>query len=290
MKIKQDWHIHSEHSCDDACLKMEDLVTEAGSLGIENYGVSDHLHTYYNLPDIENSRMNYDAIIAGNPGLKEKFRFGLEISCVSEWELNRILKGDYTGKPVYGIRRGGPSNTRPAIAIDDEYVKKMGFDYVIGGVHWPLYCELNEDAVIKDYHRQCMFLITHKNIDILAHYLWWNKGAYDNLENPFLDFGNVPVSMKNELFSALKENGCAFEINLAAMLLSPVCTKKFLQDYLEYAVEIQSGGVQLSIGSDCHLQHLTNIDFEKCSLMIEAAGIDLNRNMFNVDQKKGKNT
>ena len=283
MKIKQDWHIHSEHSCDDACLKMEDLVAEAGRIGILDYGISDHLHTGYNAPDIDASRKNYESIISQNPALKGKFHFGIEASCVSAWELDKIAKGDYVGNITYGIRSGGPKNAAPAIAVDASYIAQQGIEYVVGGVHWPLYCDYDRDSLQKDYHRQYMFLAQHKNVDILAHYLWWMPPRPE-VENPFADFGDIPKAMKQELACALKENGCAFELNLCAMLLASDVTEKFKREYLDYAAEIQSMGVNLAIGGDCHSRHYTEIDFELSSKILEASGIDLESNMFRMEK------
>ena len=282
MKINRDWHIHTESSCDSACLKTEDLVIEAEQLGLYDYGISDHVHTSVNFPDIVNSKKNYDNCIAKNPDLIGSFHFGVEVSCVSEWELDKICKGNCTEEPIYGLRDGGPRNAKPAIAVDREYIEKMGIEYVIGGVHWPLYCEVDKNSLIKDYHRQAMFLAEHKNVNIFAHYLWWNSYTYAGKKNPFADFGDIPASMKQELAIALKENNCAFEVNLQTMLLSPDLTDKFKHEYLEYVAEIQSKGVMLSIGSDCHKLHLTEVDFEISSQMIESVGIDLSKNMFTV--------
>ena len=281
MKITQDWHIHSEYSCDDACLKMEDLVAETEQIGILDYGVSDHLHTGYNTPDIINSRKHYESVISKNPALKGKFHFGIEISCVSQWELDKISNGDYnhTENITYGIRSGGPKNAAPAIAADSSYIEENGIEYVIGGVHWPLYCDYDRESLLKDYHRQYMFLAQHKNVNILAHYLWWMPPGPE-VENPFADFSNIPKAMKRELAFALKENNCAFELNLCAVLLASNVTEKFKREYLDYAVEIQSMGVSLAIGGDCHSRHYTEIDFEFSSKMLEASGIDLDGNMF----------
>ena len=278
MIIKQDWHIHSEHSCDCACMRMEDLVAETAKTGILNYGVSDHLHTSYNMPDIINSKKNYDLIISKNPVLKDSFHFGIEISCVSEWELDKIRIGDYQGDVTYGLRNGGPPNAKPAIGIDKTYIEQMGIEYVIGGVHWPLYCDLDKSSLIKDYHRQYMFIAQNECADILAHYLWWNP--LPTVDNPFSDFNSVPKSMKQELAFALKQHNCAFEINLEAILLSPDCTDKFKHEYIEYIAELQSMGITLSIGGDCHSRHYTEINFERAAKMIGEAGIDLESNMF----------
>ena len=284
MKIKQDWHIHSEYSCDEACLRMEDLIAEAEQLGIKEYGISDHLHTNYNMPDIANSKKHYDTIISKNPSLKEKFHFGIEVSCVSEWELDKIRRGDYQGNVTYGLREGGPVNAKAAIAVDREYIGQMGIEYVIGGVHWPLYCSFDKDSLLKDYHRQYMFLALHENVDILAHYLWWNQGACPNAANPFADFSGVPALMKQELALALKQNNCAFELNLGAILQAADITDRFKREYLEYAAEIQSMGVNLAIGSDCHERHYSNTDFELSSKMLEEAGIDFDNNIFHISK------
>jgi len=283
MIIKQDWHIHSEHSCDGACLNMADLVIETEQLGILNYGISDHLHTSYNIPDMVNSRKCYDSIISKNPALKKRFYFGIEVSCVSEWELGKIRIGDYQGDVTYGLRRGGPPNSELGIGIDREYIEQMGIEYVVGGVHWPLYCDLDRDSLLKDYHRQYMFMAQHKDVDILAHYLWWNP--LTGVENPFSDFSSISPSMKQELAVALKESGCAFEINLEAILMSPSYTDKFKREYLDYASEIQSMGVIIAVGSDCHSRHYSEVNFELSSKMLEESGLDFEGNIFTVPKK-----
>ena len=40
-KLSTDWHIHTEDSCDSACLRMADLVAEQKQNGITDYGVTD---------------------------------------------------------------------------------------------------------------------------------------------------------------------------------------------------------------------------------------------------------
>ena len=278
MKIKQDWHIHSAHSCDDACLEMEHLAFESEQMGILDYGISDHLHTRYNMPDIIASKKSYDSIISKNPALKHRFRFGVEASCVSEWEIDKIRRGDYQGNITYGIRGGGPPDAKPAMDLDRADMEKLGIDYIVGGVHWGLYCGTDKDALIRDYHRQYMYMAQHKDVDILAHYLWYNP--IPGVDNPFSDFGGIPLSMKQELACALKQYGCAFELNLCAILLAPSLTDKFRHEYLEYAAGLQAMGIALAIGSDCHNRHYTEIDFELSAKMLEAAGIDLDKNMF----------
>ena len=66
------------------------------------------------LPDIEMSRREY---LPNNPS--PDFYFGVEVSCVSTWEIAEIAKGNGGENPVYGIREGGPSNSPLAIGIND---------------------------------------------------------------------------------------------------------------------------------------------------------------------------
>ena len=41
MRITSDWHIHSRNSCDDASMAVSDLISEAETRGIVDFGLSD---------------------------------------------------------------------------------------------------------------------------------------------------------------------------------------------------------------------------------------------------------
>ncbi|MBR2722883.1 MAG: hypothetical protein IKB77_01005, partial [Lentisphaeria bacterium] len=75
MKLNQDFHIHTHCSCDSANGEIPYLVETVESLGIKHYGISDHLHTRFNLPDIEIARREFLEY-----GKKDNFHFGIEIS------------------------------------------------------------------------------------------------------------------------------------------------------------------------------------------------------------------
>lgn len=62
MNITSDWHIHSRNSCDSACMTMADLVADAAAAGITDYGITDHVHTPFNLPDIAAAEKMLDTI------------------------------------------------------------------------------------------------------------------------------------------------------------------------------------------------------------------------------------
>jgi histidinol phosphatase-like PHP family hydrolase len=275
LSISSDWHIHTHNSCDGASLLVSDLVREAERSGITDFGVADHVHTPYNLPDLVRSREEF---LANHPS--PKFHFGVEVSVVSRWELEEISEGDYQD-PVYGLRSGGPVGGDLAIGLCEQDLDRLDIEYVVGGVHWPMYIELNREAVIRDYHRQNMFLATHPLVDIVAHPWWWN-GHWRNDQGDYAaqpwfdDFECIPGKMHDEFACAVIEHGKKVEINLWAMLLNPHYPERFLQQYLDYLVELQLRGVDLCIGSDCHGAHY-EVDFETAEKMLGSAGINFEK-------------
>jgi histidinol phosphatase-like PHP family hydrolase len=252
-------------------MKIPDLVAEAKNKGIRHFGVTDHLQTPYNLPDIISSR---EAFLSVGPD--PNFHFGVEVSCVSQWELDEIANGEYED-PVWGVREGGPEGGELAIGISEDVIARHGIEYVVGGAHWPMYVAMNRRAVMENYHRQNMFLAKHPLVDIVAHPWWWsghweNEDGNFDAEPWFDDFGVIPQSMHDEFGAAAIENDTAVEINISANLMNPQYPEKFAARYLEYLAGLQESGVRLSIGSDCHGAHY-DIDFEKAGRMLEEAGI-----------------
>jgi len=277
MKIRNDWHIHSEHSYDSACLKMEDLVTGAEKMGIREYAVTDHLNTSENHPDIENSRKAYDAILTKNPGLKGTFHFGVEVDCIPRWKLAMSERGEFKrGTPTPDNCK--PEDYMPGIAIDREYIRKNGIELVVGGAHSPSFRYTEQMKLIEDYHRQNIFLALNEHIDILAHWLWWYPVDY--AANPFDDFDKIPASMKRELGQALIEGNCAFELSQNAILCNNIYPQKFKRQYLEYVAELQSMGVVISFCTDSHRPDYTAENFEINDELIRGSGFNPEKNIF----------
>lgn len=271
MKITSDWHIHSHNSCDKAGLIVSDLVVEAERAGILDMGLTDHIHTPYNLPDLARSREEFRA---ANPS--PCFHFGVEVSCVSAWEIDEIAKGNHE-KPIYGLRTGGRPNGKLAIGIREEDVNRYELEYVIGGAHWPMYVPLERQAIIRDYHRQNMFLAAHPLVTIVAHPWWWDghwKDANGMFRaEPWLDsFKAVPAAMHDEFAGAVIAHGKVVEINIGAMLLTRKYPEHFKLEYLDYLALLQERGVALAIGSDCHAAHYA-VDFRAAAQMLETVGI-----------------
>ena len=279
MKKFSDWHIHSRCSCDSACMEFETLVEDTKKKGITDFGVSDHYHTRIQEEDIALSRKFFDDTIERHPELKEHFHFGIEATIVSEWEVSKIARQEYVETPIFGFRSGGPSNAPLVFDFDEEFIQKYSIEYVIAGMHWPRYCATDRDSLIKEYHRQYMFAATHPYTTILAHYLWWDNKLLPNwwgvhgVENPFLDFSAIPISMLDELKAALIEYNTAYELNLYFKNLP----NSFIDSYLGWAAELQRNGVVLSFGSDCHKPSLSTIDYDEAHSLFMHYGIDPSR-------------
>ena len=274
MNITSDWHIHSRNSCDAASMVVADLVRGAAEKGILDYGLTDHLHTSYNMPDIVASRAEYETC---DP--TPRFHFGIEVSCVSQWELDQVAAGNYdpAKPPTYGLRQGGPAWAQPAIALTGEDVERYQIEFVVGGTHWPLYVPVEGGAIRRDYHRQNMFLAEHPLVDIVAHPWWWHGAWMDEdghyRGEPWLaDFTRIPRSMHDEFAAAVVENDKVVEINIAAMLLNRTYPETFKGQYLSYLAELKARGVKLSIGSDCHSPQY-DTDMRAAARLLESVGI-----------------
>jgi len=250
---------------------VSELISAAADKGIRDYGLTDHIHTPFNLPDLDASLEEYRT--SGPPPY---LHFGVEVSCVSQWEIDEISTGKHDA-PVYGLRSGGPANGPLAIGLGAEDIETYHIEYVVGGTHWPMYVSMEREAVIRDFHRQNMFLATHPLVNIVAHPWWWHghwrdsDGCYS--AEPWLDdFGKIPKSMHNEFAAAAIQHDTVVEINIEAMLLNPGYPERFKQQYLEYLAELKSQWVKLCTGSDCHSAHY-EVGFKAAALMLDSVGI-----------------
>lgn len=255
--IASDWHVHSRNSCDCKTgpipATMAETFQAMRANGIRDFGLTDHLHSRLQLPDLEAARREFDSLPPD-----ARMHFGVEVSCMSAWELATIDAGGYDDA-IYGIRSGGPAGGDLAIALTADDRARLGIEYVVGGTHWPMYVPLKRDAVIGDYHRQNMFLACHPLVDIVAHPWWWmghwqEKDGVYRTDPWFDDFRKVPQSLHDEFAAAVREHGTVVEINLYAMLLNRRYPDAFKRQYVEYLAGLKAAGVTLSIGSDHHAQ------------------------------------
>jgi len=252
MKVRWDWHIHSRHSpCGKPEATLELIQSRAREAGIEHAGVADHLNCRLNEPAVLAAREEYDAL----PD-KTGFHFAVELTCIRRWDLEQNDRlGE--GGGIYGFQSGWPPDGELTVHLPDEVRQRVRPDYVIAGAHSPLQAPLERRAVIRQYHRQHMFLVTHPLVDILAHPFWWNgpwQDAEGNWSGPpwFDDFGAIPRSMHDELAAAARENDVAIEINPGAIFLNSRYPEDFKRQYWYFLAFMKDAGVRFAFASDSH--------------------------------------
>jgi len=277
MKIRQNLHIHSHHSCDSACATLADIQKEMLHCGMTEFGLSDHLHTHYNLCDIQGARNDF--LCAERPA---SFHFGIEVSSVSEWECSQIAAGNYERKgddPVYGLRfADGPSGSKPCIGITKDEIEALGIEYVIGGVHWPLYSKPDRESATEDYFNQMMALVKNPLVTILAHP--WDSlelaagDWYHHRDTDHIDFDallQIPQDLNDLLMNALLEYDKPAELNLAVMnskRLPEACRKYYWNLFAQW----REAGVKFTIGSDQHAAHAYEVLFSASELLLDCYG------------------
>lgn len=279
MAITSDWHIHTHCSDDSACMEFETLVEEAKKIGLTDFGVSDHYHFFAQEPDIAASRKEFDLTLERHPELKGHFHFGIETTLMYKRELEKAANGRGNEILMFDLQSEGYGDAELAFGLDQAFLEKYGIAYFIAGTHWPMYCKLDAQSVLAEYHRQYMYCATHPFTDILAHFGWWDANLFrgvwgvKDMPNPFTHFAGVSQTMRSELTAALKENRVAFELN--DYIFCDKNAESYRDEYLGFAADLQNSGVLLSMGSDCHAARLTDsCDYVNRDAAFRHYGID----------------
>ena len=252
MHVHMDWHVHSRHSpCGKPEATLARILKEARAAGITSLGVTDHLDGWLSEPRIRAARAEYDAL----PD-KEGLLFGVEVSCLRRYDAKEAERLGAAAS-IWGYQKGGRADDDLTVYMPEPLIADVQPAHVIGGAHSPLGAPLEREAVIRQYHRQNVFLACHPAVDVVAHPWWW-QGAWEDADGMysslpwFDDFSAVPRSMHDELAAAATEHGTAIEINAGAIFVNPAYTDRFKQQYLEYLAYLKDAGVTFSVASDSH--------------------------------------
>ncbi|MBR1967226.1 MAG: PHP domain-containing protein [Lentisphaeria bacterium] len=269
MIIKQDLHIHTHCSCDSASLHIPEIVQHCQNLGFEHFGISDHLHTAFNMPDIEIANREFNAF-----GHVKGFHFGIEVTCATKWECEMIAKREYascfvcnvlgkpfqTMTPIDGIMYGGPAGGPLQIDLTRDDIERLGIEYVIAGVHKPDYSEHNFKAVLEDWYSQLCYLANHELVDIIAHpwegLPFWSGDCIVNRSSP-QDFGlylQIPQEYWDTLGELMVKNGKLAEFN-PCIILAERIPEVIRFKIIEKMAGWKEQGVKFTFGSDSHREY-----------------------------------
>lgn len=237
-----DWHIHSEASY-DASLTVEELTASAKDIGVKQFGITDHANL--NIPsfweDMHESKRLYEK------NKCEGFYFGVE--------LTPYPKSLYEYCAKYGTDDGYtlPSSDKTCaleFALTLEDMKELGIAYTVAAAHSSLNVEPKEENIIREWHRQQMYIATDPRVDILGHPWWcWNSKKWTDDDSP--DFDDIPRSMHDELAAALIENDVCIEASMS-MICGELHSETFYRKYNEFLRYMFERGVKVVFGSDTH--------------------------------------
>ena len=235
-----DWHIHSEASY-DASLSVEELIDSAEKMGLEKFGITDHANI--NIPsfwtNMHESKRLYEKY------KRKGFYYGVE--------LTTIPKSLYEYCSKHGTNEGYiyPSTGEPCeFMLTLEDMENLGIMYSVAAAHSTWNIDPEQGKVIREWHRQQMYIAQDPRVDVLAH-PWWCWRSKKWTEGNLTDFNAVPRSMHNELASALVENDVCIEAN-PSMIFGDALPEKFYRQYNEFLRFMYEEGVKLVFGSDVH--------------------------------------
>lgn len=293
MLSKSDFHIHTHCSCDSASAQIKDIISEYRSRGFKQLGISDHLHTRFNLPDIVIARQEYDAL---GCDADPDFHFGLEATCATAWECEKIAKRDYascftiavegvpfqTMTPIDGVMFGGPAGGPLQVDLTEEDIQTLKIEYVIGGVHKPNYTLLAPQPMIEDYFNQMCYLIKHPYIDILAHpwdgLAFWSSKALltkDRSNLCYDAYRMIPQEINDEIGRLLKQYDKPAELN-ASVVHFGVMPEDTIHAIAEIYARWKEQGVTFTYGSDLHEPHFPEKRMEQFDALLREYGFNEN--------------
>ncbi|MBQ6472528.1 MAG: hypothetical protein IJJ33_11130 [Victivallales bacterium] len=288
MKIRQNLHLHSLHSCDSACAAVNDLQREMLACGMEEFGLSDHFHTRYNLCDLQSAANDFRACVR-----PPEFHFGVELTCMAKWECEAIRLGKYShlgDDPVYGLRFNPPpegADFSPCLDFDDAMKREYGVEYAIGGAHWPLKstCGSFEEAC-EDLFTQMMFLAECPLIDILAHpwyplqvaHNWVGHHGFAGHPKSQTDvtdysvFARIPGWMNERLGETLVRTGTCAEVNASDLIDSRRCPSEYRDARWRQLAQWREMGVKFTFGTDQHAAHANPTLIAAAELLLDLYG------------------
>lgn len=242
--IRSDWHIHSAASY-DAQLPLTTLIDRAKEQGITRFGVTDHLN-YNDKSFWANLKESAATVHAAQKDFPDMV-LGVELTPEEQPLYDYVVKNNGSREGYVPPETGLPYGL--TFAAEKDELTALGVRYAVGAAHWRLDVADRKnapddlDAIIREWHRQQMWMACDERVTILGHpWLCMRSRA---------DFSVIPASMHDELAAALLENGKYAECNVT-FFHRDICCEQMRHQYAEFLRFLFEKGVPITYGSDCH--------------------------------------
>lgn len=248
--IPQDYHIHTNYSC-DCKVTMKEMCQAAIEFGIEEIGFSDH----------------YD-LIPEDPC----YAF---FQADAWWETLQRCREDFRGSLSIraGIELGEPHLFQ---GETQKILRNYPWDYSLGSVHWvgsktifdPSYFKKTPEVAYRTYFREVAKMVSEADFDILAHmdvvkrYGFDIYGVYDPLQFE---------SEIRDILSICAKRGLALEVN-ASPLRRPV--QQIAPSPVILSWFREEGGRWVTIGSDAHHTEHVGFGLDSAMSFLRSAGFE----------------
>ena len=248
--IPQDYHIHTDYSCDCKATMME-MCQAAVELNIKEIGFCDH----------------YD-LMPEDPC----FAF---FQADAWWESLQRCREDFQDSLTI---RAGIELGEPHLFQDEmhEILEKYPWDYSMGSMHWvgsktvfdPSYFKAPADVAYRTYFLELAKMVAHADFDILAHLDFIKRFGFDT-------YGMYdPFQFESEIRDVLRicaTRGFALEVNTAPLRrpVNQIAPSAVILSWFR-----EEGGRWVTLGSDAHLSEHVGFGLESAMSFLRSAGFE----------------
>ena len=246
-----DYHVHTEFSV-DCKIPMAEQCEAAIAAGVTEIAFTDHVD--HEPKDIGTGYWNGERYFESLERCREQYGDHLTILAGVEVDFNERIAADV-----------------------EQFLSKYSFDFVIGSVHYGD----NGEIIFQEYFDgrswDDVYLPYIERLKLAAKSGWFDTLGHIDLPKRYApkdkrDFD--PLRFKDHLlglYTALIENGVAFEINTSGLRQTPKTSMPGPAIVRWYA---EAGGTLITTGTDSHAPQHVGTGLAQTYDMLELCGID----------------
>jgi len=245
-----DYHLHTDNSFDSRS-KMDNVCRQALKNGLKEICFTEHFSVNPALPTY--GYLNFDRYFSEISACKSKFQDRLTIKAGLELCEPHLMMDDYK-----------------------DVLKDHNLDFILGSVHNIDGAKLPDfvanhhaKTIYRRYFEEVYELVSHADIDILAHLDFIKRYSIEKLGN--YNFKDVEDIIEAILQKAI-ERGIGIEINMAGHINMELREQYPKREILKLYKSL--GGELLTIGSDAHLENMVGFQLDLAAEMAKEEGFD----------------